>query len=95
MDNARIHKQIEDMLNQRNRDNKCTYLPPYLSELNPIEKFWVLVKCKVRRQKLKDTETLQEGISDAAKLTFKILTLAVERLYSTCFLLKVCSNAAA
>jgi transposase len=39
---------------------------PYSPELNPIEQFWALVKRKVRRQKLKDTETLQERIVDTA-----------------------------
>ena len=66
MDNAPIHKQIKDILNERNKDYKCMYLPSYLPELNPIEQFWALVKRKVKRQKLKDTETLQERIVDAA-----------------------------
>lgn len=66
MDNSRIHKEIQDILSERNRDYKCVYLPPYLPELNPIEQFWALVKHKVRREKLKDTETLQEKIADAA-----------------------------
>ncbi|KAG1038190.1 hypothetical protein G6F43_012730 [Rhizopus delemar] len=66
MDNAPIHKQIEDMLNERNRDYKCVFLPPYSPELNPIEQFWALVKHKVRREKLQDTETLQDRIIDAA-----------------------------
>ncbi|KAG0846967.1 hypothetical protein G6F17_012956 [Rhizopus arrhizus] len=66
MDNAPIHKEIEDILNERNKDYKCVYLPPYSPELNPIEQFWALVKRKVRRQKLKDTETLQERIVGAA-----------------------------
>ncbi|KAI7898086.1 uncharacterized protein BX663DRAFT_538680 [Cokeromyces recurvatus] len=29
-------------------------------DLNPIKQFWTLIKRKVRREKLKDTETLQE-----------------------------------
>ncbi|KAG0929807.1 hypothetical protein G6F29_012086 [Rhizopus arrhizus] len=58
--------QGEDILNERNKDYKCVYLPPYSPELNPIEQFWALVKRKVRRQKLKDTETLQERIVGAA-----------------------------
>ncbi|KAG1494377.1 hypothetical protein G6F53_012586 [Rhizopus delemar] len=66
MDNAPIHKQIEDVLNERNRDYKCVFLPPYSPELNPIEQFWALVKRKVRREKLRDTETLQDRIVDAA-----------------------------
>ncbi|KAG1553500.1 hypothetical protein G6F49_008342 [Rhizopus delemar] len=47
-------------------DYKYVYLPPYSPELNPIKQFWALVKHKVRREKLKDTETLQERIADAA-----------------------------
>jgi transposase len=66
MDNAPIHKQIEDMLNERNRGYKCVFLPPYSPELNPIEQFWALVKRKVRHEKLRDTETLQDRIVDAA-----------------------------
>ncbi|KAG0848086.1 hypothetical protein G6F17_011958 [Rhizopus arrhizus] len=49
MDNAPIHKEIEDILNERNKDYKCVYLPPYSPELNPIEQFWALVKRKIRR----------------------------------------------
>ncbi|KAG1055541.1 hypothetical protein G6F43_002512 [Rhizopus delemar] len=44
IDNTPIHKQIEDMLNERNRDYKCVFFPPYSPELNPIEQFWALVK---------------------------------------------------
>ncbi|EIE92359.1 hypothetical protein RO3G_17230 [Rhizopus delemar RA 99-880] len=66
MDDAPNHKQIEDTLNERNRDYKYVFLPPYSPELNPIEQFWALVKRKVRREKLQDTETLQDRIVDAA-----------------------------
>ncbi|CEP19424.1 hypothetical protein [Parasitella parasitica] len=66
MDNSRIRKEIQDLLDERNRDYKCVYLPPYSPELNPIEQFWALVKHKIKREKLKDTETLQERIIDAA-----------------------------
>jgi transposase len=73
-DNAPIHKQIEDIFNKRNGDYKCVFLPPYSPELNPIEKFWALVKRKVRREKLQDTETLQDRIVDAAnEVTIKHL----------------------
>lgn len=37
MNNAPIHKQIEDMLNGKNRNYKCVFLPPYVSEFNHIE----------------------------------------------------------
>ncbi|EIE77712.1 hypothetical protein RO3G_02416 [Rhizopus delemar RA 99-880] len=67
IDNTPIHKQIEDMLNERNRDYKCIFFPPYSPELNPIEQFWALVKRKVQREKFEDTETLQDIIINAAK----------------------------
>ena len=66
MDNAPVHKQIEDTLNKRNRDYKCVFLHPYSPEISPIEQFWALVKRKVRHEKLQDTEALQDRIIDAA-----------------------------
>ncbi|KAG1165519.1 hypothetical protein G6F48_009543 [Rhizopus delemar] len=66
MDNAPIHKQIEDVLNERNRDYKCVFLPPYSPELSPIEQLRALVKRKVRREKLQATEILQYKIVGAA-----------------------------
>ncbi|KAG1040638.1 hypothetical protein G6F43_012250 [Rhizopus delemar] len=54
------------MLNERNRDHKCVFLPLHAPALNPIEQFWALVKHQVRREKLQDTETLQGGLADAA-----------------------------
>ena len=38
------------------------YLPPYSPKLNPIEMFWKVLKERVRREKLKDTETLSSRI---------------------------------
>ncbi|KAI8969327.1 hypothetical protein BDF20DRAFT_806539, partial [Mycotypha africana] len=35
-------------------------------ELNPIEQFWALVKRKVRRHSLRDAETLEHRIAEAA-----------------------------
>ncbi|KAI8975744.1 hypothetical protein BDF20DRAFT_798510, partial [Mycotypha africana] len=36
-------------------------------ELNPIEQFWALVKRKVRRHSLRDAETLEHRIAEAAR----------------------------
>jgi hypothetical protein len=49
MDNAPIHTadQIDEMIVAR--WYKSIYLPPYSSELNPIEQFWAIVKNKVKR----------------------------------------------
>lgn len=67
MDNAPIHTSIEinKLIESRERDYKCVYLPPYSPELNPIEQFWALIKARVKRQKLQDTETLEARIVDA------------------------------
>ncbi|KAG1554949.1 hypothetical protein G6F49_007578 [Rhizopus delemar] len=53
MDNAPIHVPI--------------YLPPYSPELNPIEVFWSIVKSKVKRHALKDTETLTSRIIESCE----------------------------
>jgi hypothetical protein len=64
MDNAPIcaFKKIEAII----RDYNCVYLSP-LSNMhqNSIQlgKFWALIKGKVRRHKLDDTETLEEKVS--------------------------------
>lgn len=49
MDNAPIH--IPNLINPiiKKRGYIPVYLPPYSPELNPIEKFWSIVKSKVRR----------------------------------------------
>ncbi|KAG1139069.1 hypothetical protein G6F37_008932 [Rhizopus arrhizus] len=66
MDNAPIHKQIEDTLNKTNRDYKYVFLQPYSPEISPIEQFWALVKRKIRHEKLQGSETWQDRIIDAA-----------------------------
>ena len=68
MDNAPIHssKQIAELIKSRNKDYKLVYLPPYSSELNPIEQFWVLIKGRVKDNKLQSLETLEKRIVEAA-----------------------------
>lgn len=48
------------------RGYRCTYLPPYSPELNPIEQFWSAVKSKVKRSKFLKKETLMSRISEAS-----------------------------
>ncbi|KAG1527119.1 hypothetical protein G6F51_014307 [Rhizopus arrhizus] len=70
MDNAPIHvpAMIDPLIEKRSYIP--VYLPPYSPELNPIEDFWAIVKSKVKRYALKDTETLSprviEGREDAS-----------------------------
>jgi transposase len=59
-------KEIEATIKGRNRSYKYVYLPLYSPELNPIEQLWALIKGKVRRHKLEDTENLEERINDTS-----------------------------
>ncbi|KAG1271456.1 hypothetical protein G6F63_011797 [Rhizopus arrhizus] len=62
MDNAPIHvpAMIDPLIEKSSY--VPVYLPPYSPELNPIEDFWAIVKSKVKRYALKDTETLTSRI---------------------------------
>ncbi|KAG1450377.1 hypothetical protein G6F56_008368 [Rhizopus delemar] len=67
MDNAPIHiPSVIDPLIEK-RGYIPVYLPPYSPELNPIENFWSIVKSKVKRHSLKDTETLTSRIVESCE----------------------------
>ena len=70
MDNAPIHTadSIERLIVSRGYG--CIYLPPYSPELNPIEQFWSVVKSKLKREKLLETETLNTRIAEACNKIF-------------------------
>lgn len=67
MDSAPIHSssEVNHMVENRIKDYKCVYLPPYSPELNPIEQFWAIVKHKVKRNQLMESETLAQRITEA------------------------------
>lgn len=67
MDNAPIHSsyEVNQMVENRKKNYKCVYLPPYSPELNPIEQFWSIVKHKVKRNQLMESETLAQRITEA------------------------------
>ncbi|KAI8880092.1 hypothetical protein K501DRAFT_192109 [Backusella circina FSU 941] len=50
-----------------NRGYRPVYLPPYSPELNPIEQFWAILKGNVKRDKLKNVETLTSRIIEASE----------------------------
>jgi transposase len=54
-----IRKNIE------NRGYRCIYLPPYSSELNPIEQFWSIYKSKLKRKQLLEEAALTTRIQMA------------------------------
>jgi hypothetical protein len=66
MDNAPIHtaKEIDELITRRGY--KLIYLPPYSLEFNPIEKFWAIVKNKIKRSKFEDKEDLATRITEAS-----------------------------
>lgn len=45
----------------------CVYLSPYSPELNPIEQFWSVVKSKLKREKLLETQTHNTRITEACQ----------------------------
>ena len=65
MDNApiHIHTDVDELITSRGY--RSTYLPPYSPELNPIEKFWSVVKNKVKRGTFSDKEDLKTRIAEA------------------------------
>lgn len=67
MDNAPIHSRdvVDPIILERGYIP--VYLPPYSSELNPIEMFWKVLKDRVRREKLKDTETFSSRIIEGSE----------------------------
>ncbi|CEG79973.1 hypothetical protein RMATCC62417_14375 [Rhizopus microsporus] len=66
MDNAPIHTREDIGKYTESRGYSYTYLPPYSSELSPIEQFWSAVKSKVKRSRFLEKETLMTRISEAS-----------------------------
>jgi transposase len=66
IDSAPIHTLVDIAKYVESRCCRCVNLPPYSPELNPIEQFWSVVKSKVKRNKLLETETLMTRISEAS-----------------------------
>ena len=68
MDNATFHKsqRIKNLLEEQG----CTllYLPPYSPERNPIEKYWSVLKRKIK-QFMRTIEYIYEAINLALRET--------------------------
>ena len=67
MDNDPIHSH--DLVNFIiiERGYIPVYLPPYSPELNLIEQFWKVLNDRVRRNKLKDVETLTSRVIEGSE----------------------------
>jgi len=59
MDNASFHKSSEVQRLIESVGCKLIYLPPYSPDLNPIEKFWSVLK-KWFKQKIYEKERMNE-----------------------------------
>lgn len=44
---------------------RVLHLLPYLPDLNPTERFWALLKGKVKRHRLMNEENLSQSLADA------------------------------
>ncbi|MCR8746023.1 transposase [Romboutsia lituseburensis] len=51
MDNASFHskKVLYELCSNANKNLKLLFLPPYSPELNPIEKYWAVLKRKIKK----------------------------------------------
>ena len=51
MDNATFHRKskLYDLCKNANKNLRLIFLPPYSPELNPIEKYWALLKRKIKK----------------------------------------------
>lgn len=70
MDNASFHRKnkLFEILNKHKNKYRLIFLPPYSPELNPIEKFWSLLKQKLRKILLK-----YDSFDDALFECFKVV----------------------
>lgn len=68
MDNLRSHriKEVEEHLRQHHIRALC--LPPYSSDLNPIERMWSKMKSILRKWKVRDADQLETTIARALDL---------------------------
>ena len=51
MDNATFHckSRLYKLCNNANKNLKLIFLPPYSPDLNPIEKYWAVLKKKLKK----------------------------------------------
>ena len=51
MDNASFHRKkiLYELCNNANKNLRLIFLPPYSPELNPIEKYWSILKRKIEK----------------------------------------------
>ena len=63
MDNATFHRKsrLYDLCKNANKNLRLIFLPPYSPQLNPIEKYWAILKRKLKKFD-KDDKCFKESI---------------------------------
>ena len=69
MDNATFHctSSLSKLCNNANKNIKFIFLPPYSPDLNPIEKYWAVLKKKLKKI-VKNNISLEETIYQLFKV---------------------------
>ena len=69
MDNAIFHckSRLYELCNNANKNIKLIFLPPYSPDLNPIEKYWAVLKKKLRNT-VKNNISFEETIYQLFKV---------------------------
>ena len=69
MDNATFHckSRLYKLCNNANKNLKLIFLPPYSPDLNPIEKYWAVLKKKLKK-KVKNNISFEETIYQLFKV---------------------------
>jgi len=68
LDNLSSHKvkEVRELIGARKAE--VLYLPPYSTDLNPIEKAWAKIKQHLRSARARTAEELDQAITDAIAL---------------------------
>ena len=69
MDNATFHckSRLYELCNNANKNLKLIFLPPYSPDLNPIEKYWAVLKKKLKKT-VKNNISFEETIYQLFKV---------------------------
>jgi transposase len=66
LDNARFHKSAKTEEIVKKNGHTLLFLPPYSPDLNPIEKYWALIK-----RKLRNLLPLHDSLYDCIEIIFQ------------------------
>ncbi|GAN11709.1 conserved hypothetical protein [Mucor ambiguus] len=93
VDNAPIHSSVDIEKYIHSRGYRYVYLPPYSPELNPIEKFWSVIRSKVKQSKFLEKELLMTRISEARSSLYEVPQQRKIAICGICIIRATCTNA--